>query len=327
MKKYLMIGGGVIALAAAGWSGLWFMGKSEIERRVQMEQDQLDAQGWTLSWGNQEISGFPVGYTMQMTDVAVTDRNNGILVKLGDVTAAADGSNPDRIVTSLPAEVKVTIPTRAELLALDPNLPRSIQINLASEDLVVAAEDSVRTPSDDEIAVLDMLAGAPELARTLRRDLDDSVLWTDLWQRTNRMLEGVRTVVDTSPLSPADRTRVAFNECMSVADAFAELAGARYQRRTLHLVVSFITRALEDLPDEDPYLQADTLRQLRAEAESVREHLAEREQAIRARLMDRVDAPSPLSALDELAPGAVAGELLVARISETLAGYRFGSGG
>ena len=192
---------------------------------------------------------------------------------------------------------------------------------------VAASEGATRTPSDDEIAVLDMLAGAPELARTLRRDLDDSVLWTNLWQRTNRMLEGVRAVVEDSPLSPTDRTRIAFNECMAVADAFAELAGTRYQRRTLHLVVSFIARALEDLPDEDPYLQADTLRQLRAEAESVRENLAEREQAIRARLTDRVDAPSPLSALDELAPGAVAGELLVARISETLAGYRFGSGG
>lgn len=140
MNKYLKIGGGIAVLAAAGWSGLWFMGKGEIERRVELETQQLDARGWTVSWGEQNLSGFPTGYQMSLTDVAITNRNNGVLVKLGDVIASADGSNPDRIVMALPPEIDVTIPTQAELLVMDPDLPQSINIAIASKGLTVAAE-------------------------------------------------------------------------------------------------------------------------------------------------------------------------------------------
>ena len=185
-----------------------------------------------------------------------------------------------------------------------------------------------RTRSDDEVAIREMLAGAPELARTLRRDLDDSVLWTDLWQRTNRMLEGIRaTAAGSPPLSPADRTRIAFDECISVADAFAELASARYQRRTLHLVASFVARALADLPADDPHHQAEGLNVLRLEAEATRERLAVKEQTIRAMLSKRVDAPSPLDTLQALPSDAVAGKLLELRISEALQSYRASADG
>lgn len=180
-----------------------------------------------------------------------------------------------------------------------------------------------QAPSDDESAILAMLAGSPELARTLRRDLDDSVLWTGLWQRTTRMLEGIREGAGSHTLSAADRTRIAFDECMAVADAFGELAAARYQRRTLHLVASFLVRALEDLRRHpDAALEGEVLKKLLAEAELVRERLAVKERAIRDRLAEREDAPSPLEALDELAPVEVPGRLLSQRIGETLDRYR-----
>lgn len=193
-----------------------------------------------------------------------------------------------------------------------------------------AADDSSanRSASDDEVAIHEMLAGAPELARTLRRDLDDSALWTDLWQRTNRMLEGIRvTAGDASPLGPAERTRIAFDECMLVADSFSELASARYQRRTLHLVASFVSRALEELSADDPHLEKEILKGLRQEAEAIRERLAVRERALRAALIERADAPSPLAALQALPPGAVAGKLLESRISGVLERYSFGADG
>lgn len=192
--------------------------------------------------------------------------------------------------------------------------------------VVIDEGGDAQAPSEDERAILAMLAGAPELARTLRRDLDDSVLWTDLWQRTNRMLEGIRNGAENAGLSATDRTRIAFDECMSVADAFAELASARYQRRTLHLVASFVIRALEDLP-ADPGPELETLQSLRVEAESVRERTAGKEQALRSLLTERVTAPSPLEALDGLTPAAISGALLSNRISETLERYRLRAGG
>ncbi len=201
---------------------------------------------------------------------------------------------------------------------------------------VVETAGSSQTGSDDERAVLAMLTGSPELARTLRRDLDDSVLWTKLWQRTNRMLEGIRQQegqqegqkeAERAALGPADRTRIAFNECMSVADACGELANARYQRRTLHLVASFVARALEDLSADAAGPEIATLKALLAEAESVRERLAEKEQAIRTQLTERANAPSPLEDLNGLAPEAVAGKLLASRIDEALVRYRLRASG
>lgn len=186
-----------------------------------------------------------------------------------------------------------------------------------------AEGERTQPASEDETAILAVLAGAPELARTLRRDLADSALWTDLWQRTTRMLAAIGDTAESSALNPADRARVAFDECMSVADAFAELATTRYQRRTLHLIASFVLRTLEDLPAESAVAEEfATLKQLLSEAEAVRERLSEKERLIRAQLVARVDQPSPLEALDELVPGAVAGRLLAGRIAETLTRYR-----
>ena len=184
------------------------------------------------------------------------------------------------------------------------------------------AEDGIpsQPQSDDEAAILAMLAGSPELARTLRRDLDDSVLWTALWERTTRMLEGIREEAADGLLSPADRTRIAFDECMAVADAFGELVATRYQRRTLHLIASFVIRALEDLR-RDPEAESETLKGLLAEAESVRERLAEKERAIRGRLAARVESPSPLDELAEFAPASIPARLLAQRIGETLDRY------
>lgn len=188
----------------------------------------------------------------------------------------------------------------------------------------VTLDDGGRSqpPSDDETAILAVLAGSPELARTLRRDLDDGLLWTGLWTRTTRMLEGIRNQSGGSVLSAVDRTRIAFDECMAVAEAFGALATARYRRRTLHLVASFVVRALEDLrTDPEAELQADTLKELFAEAEAVRERLAEKERVIRAGLAERVGAPSPLEELARLSPAAIPGRLLSNRISETLDRY------
>jgi hypothetical protein len=184
-------------------------------------------------------------------------------------------------------------------------------------------ESASQPPSADEAAILRLLVGSPELARTLRRDLDDSVLWTGLWERTTRMLQGIRGQAGTEALSAADRTRIAFDECMVVADAFGELAAARYQRRTLHLVASFVARALEDLRQSpDAEQQGETLLRLLAEAETVRERLAVKEQAIRDRLLARQAAPSPLDELAGLAPEAISDRLLARRIGETLERYR-----
>lgn len=170
----------------------------------------------------------------------------------------------------------------------------------------------------DEAAILSALSGSPDIARTLRRDLDDSVLWTELWQRTGRMLQQLEQS-DSAMLQPADRARVAFSECMAVADAFGELNTARYQRRLLHLVVSFISQVLDRmLAEQLDGVEGETFRSLLAEAEAAREILGKEEGAIRVALQAKVREPSPLSDLEGETPRTVAGRLLSNRIAEVL---------
>jgi hypothetical protein len=186
-----------------------------------------------------------------------------------------------------------------------------------------AGTEAPDTLSADEAAVLAMMSESPELARTLRRDLDDSALWTALWERTTRMLQGLVDDSDSSSLNPAARARIAFSECLSVADAFGELNATRYQRRLLHLVVSFIDRALQSLLDDpESGLDADVFRALLAEAETAREQLGIREGSIRTLLTERVQAASPIDEYAGLPPAMAAGRELSTRISEALIRHR-----
>ena len=107
-----------------------------------------------------------------------------------------------------------------------------------------ASAGASERPSADLEAVQAVAGRSPEHARTLRRDLDDAVLWTELWQRTSRMLERLESNATPPPL---ERARLAFNECLEVADRYGELAGLKYRRRVLHLVRAFMSRTLDSV--------------------------------------------------------------------------------
>lgn len=140
MKKALWIGAAILGLVAAGWSGLWYMGKGQIGSRLDQETARMEASGWKVLWGEREVSGFPFGYDVALTDVIATSEQTGLLVRLGDITAQADGSNPDRIVTVLPPKIELTMPVSEARRLADPNLPRAVQITIDSDDMVMAVE-------------------------------------------------------------------------------------------------------------------------------------------------------------------------------------------
>ncbi|MEM7057824.1 MAG: DUF2125 domain-containing protein [Pseudomonadota bacterium] len=175
MKKYLMIGGGIIALAAAGWSALWYMGKGHVEDMVAAQAALMNDRGITLNWSDQQTTGFPSGYNVQMTDVSLTNRENGVLLQLGDIDFSVDASNPDRYVVDLSPEIDVTIPTRAELLILDPDLPKAVQIKIASKDLTVAGEgmDPLTRTIDVAAKGLSVTVDQDDFAWKVRSAADD----------------------------------------------------------------------------------------------------------------------------------------------------------
>ncbi|MEM8767680.1 MAG: hypothetical protein AAGE43_09575 [Pseudomonadota bacterium] len=178
---------------------------------------------------------------------------------------------------------------------------------------------AARTPaaaSADLEAVQAVAAQSPEHARTLRRDLDDAVLWTDLWQRTNRMLERLD---DASEAPALERARQAFNECLDVADRYGELAACKYRRRVLHLVTAFMSRTLDSMAAgpaaENP---AARFQALLTDVKAEESRLKLEEGTLRSALEDRARAPDPLLELDQVPADLIAARLLEARVGEVL---------
>ncbi|MCP5178945.1 MAG: hypothetical protein H6993_18500 [Pseudomonadales bacterium] len=132
--------------------------------------------------------------------------------------------------------------------------------------------------SADEQAVLEVMSRSADIARAVRRDLDDTVLWADLWQRTQTLLASIDS---------ADVAHRVFDDCVQTSRQFQALLDCKGRRRFTHLVVSFIAHCrrlgvagnLED-----------------AQAITREARWQEEEQALRSALHARLGTPAPADA-------------------------------
>ncbi|MEO1492947.1 MAG: DUF2125 domain-containing protein [Pseudomonadota bacterium] len=139
MKKLMTIGAGVIALGAAGWAGLWFLGKGEVERRVELELARLQSQGWTITEEAREVEGFPFGYAVNFTNFAAVDAETGVLVRLPQVTVSAEPTAPDQLRFDLPETFQIDVPVPEERRKQDVTLPKILQMKGEARDFAVIA--------------------------------------------------------------------------------------------------------------------------------------------------------------------------------------------
>lgn len=149
MKKIFTFGAAAIAIGAAGWAGLWFLGKGEVERRADLELARLEAQGWTITQEARDVEGFPFGYAMSFRNMAAVDVESGVLVRLPDLKVTAEPTAPDQLRFDMPATFEIDIPVSEERRAADATLPKVIHLKGQTEGLAVLA------------------AGAPNAARVV----------------------------------------------------------------------------------------------------------------------------------------------------------------
>ncbi|MEM9060229.1 MAG: DUF2125 domain-containing protein [Pseudomonadota bacterium] len=141
MKKFLFWGVGILALAAAGWSALWFQGRSELEKRIDLEVSRAEAQGRTITWTDRTINGFPAGYDLILTGVAVTDAETGTLVRIPEVRSRIDASSIVRLDAMLLGEIRIDMPITEETRQTDPRLPPVLKLVGENEGLRLVIED------------------------------------------------------------------------------------------------------------------------------------------------------------------------------------------
>ena len=144
MKRILIGAVAVVILLAGGWAGMWFLGKGEIEQRIDLEVATLGQQGWVVKWDSREIAGFPDTYQVALSDVMVTSRETGAQIRIGDIVIRRDDAATDRIVAQMPAEIGVALPVTDAMRAANPMLPAVLTLTLASENLIIGTTGVIR---------------------------------------------------------------------------------------------------------------------------------------------------------------------------------------
>lgn len=139
MKKLLIIGAGVIAAGIAGWAGLWFLGKGEVERRADLEIARLQAQGWTITEETREVEGFPFGYAVNFVNFAVVDAETGVLVRLPDLKISAEPTAPDQLRFDMPATFSIDVPIPEERRRADETVPKILKVTGQASDFAILA--------------------------------------------------------------------------------------------------------------------------------------------------------------------------------------------
>ncbi|MEM1300530.1 MAG: DUF2125 domain-containing protein [Pseudomonadota bacterium] len=143
LKTVIIAGLVVLALGLGGWTAAWFAGRGEVEDRIAELGSEFEAQGWSVSHGGAEISGFPTGYNVLLPDVALVRGASGELVRLPEVRGRWESTATGQIVLDLPKTFEATLPNSEEERQRDPSLPPVLLVRGQAESW------RITIPTDD----------------------------------------------------------------------------------------------------------------------------------------------------------------------------------
>ena len=185
MKKTLIVAVAVVAALAVGWTGFWFIGKGEVEARMDAEIANLAARGDEISYSDREVSGFPFSYEMTLTDVEAKISDGTWVWRFPTLTSRAGADAPDRLVTILPAKFSAELRTTEAMRDNSPNLPEVLVFDVESENTVVTLSGlpgfnrELELSSDSLLAVHSQEAAAQHFAIELAELQTNAVLPAD----------------------------------------------------------------------------------------------------------------------------------------------------
>ncbi|MCL5776792.1 DUF2125 domain-containing protein [Limibaculum sp. FT325] len=158
MLRAAKIGGAAVIVAAAGWGALWLTGRGEILARLDLERSRLAAQGIEITHGEPRIGGFPVGYVVELPQVAARDRALGLSAELPQVVAEAGLGAPDRIVYRLPQRFTAEIGLADAPGGQPEGGARALSVEFEAEELVVEQQMSGELPASLTLRAGSLLA-------------------------------------------------------------------------------------------------------------------------------------------------------------------------
>lgn len=107
MLKRLVLGGAVAVVLAAG---AWFFWAQTTQRVVTDWLDAREAEGWYVTYGDVDVTGFPTHFRTGFVDLELADPDTGWLWTLPSLTLESAALRPDHIRAVLPTEQGLASP-------------------------------------------------------------------------------------------------------------------------------------------------------------------------------------------------------------------------
>ncbi|MEM7506058.1 MAG: DUF2125 domain-containing protein [Pseudomonadota bacterium] len=185
MNKTVKIIGGVLVVAALGWTGLWFWVKGQIETRMDAEIAQIARGGDKISFAERSVAGFPFTHRTVLTDVVGEMADGQIIYKAPDLVIDWNLQERDQVTVTLPATFTGEFVPPEDLRESSPDLPERMVFDFETVDTKIVAE------------------GPPGVARQLQMT-GESIVMVHSFAATDAHFAIEFQKIDTNATIPAD---------------------------------------------------------------------------------------------------------------------------
>lgn len=156
----------VILIAAAGWSGYWFVGKTGVSRGFERWFEARRAEGWVAEATTITTRGFPNRFDTSFTDLALADPDTGLAWEAPFFQILALSYKPNHVIAVWPERQLVATPVekyRIESADMRASLVTGADIRLPLERMTLTAE---------KLAVTRLVTDQPVRTEALRLAAD-----------------------------------------------------------------------------------------------------------------------------------------------------------
>ena len=198
----------LIAIAAAAWSGYWYVGKTGVSTGFSTWLEARRGEGWVADVGTLETKGFPNRFDTTFTDIALADPDTGLAWEAPFFQILALSYQPNHVIAAWPETQLIATPL--EKYTLDSkNMRASVvtdaDIRLPIERITLTAEQLSVTPASGD---------QPTRAEALRLAAE----------RTPTALSTYRLGFAADGLSPALEWRVQLDPAGKLPERFDALS-------------------------------------------------------------------------------------------------------
>ncbi|MEQ9241777.1 DUF2125 domain-containing protein [Roseovarius indicus] len=156
----------LIVIAAAAWSGYWYIGKTGVSEGFSTWLEARRAEGWAAETGTLETVGYPNRFDTTFTDITLADPDTGLAWEAPFFQILALSYKPNHVIAVWPDEQLVATP-REKYQVTSSDMRASVvvgaDLDLPLERTTLTAEELAVTPvSEDQTTRAEALRLAAE---------------------------------------------------------------------------------------------------------------------------------------------------------------------